>query len=504
MATVAVCSLWLSMSQAFAQPSPSQSSPAMAANDPLSGPTLESRLLAESAAALAAAARKEGDPQRGAIAFHQSLLACGRCHVVADELAGSRKVSIPGGLGPDLTAIPADELDAEIVLSILQPSRKIRQGFETATVVLDSGKTLTGMIVERTPERLVLRDAARFGEVVTLAAGEVEEVRTQTTSLMPAGQVNQLAGRQQFLDLVRYVFEIRSGGPARARELQPPASLLAATLPDYESRLDHAGLLRSLDGDALRRGEKIYARVCANCHGTLEAPGSLPTSLRFAEGKFRNGNDPFAMYQTLTRGFGLMAAQGWMVPRQKYDVIHYIRETYLKGRNPSQYAPLDSDSPTVLGPTSPTRGSPCGSIRARAAFPAAAIGSFTITTRCGLPGLGRASRPLKLRHSSIGAAFISMGDTARTRGFRERSPGPIPSDPVGAGRSIRCRLPSKPASPRTRCSSMTNASSDAINGVMVHCRVHGAAFAAFTTPDCRLSSPMNSAAIVRCWNCRDW
>jgi putative heme-binding domain-containing protein len=348
------------MSQAFAQPSPSlsppsPSPPATAANDPLSGPTLESRLLAESAAALAAAARKEGDPQRGAIAFHQSLLACGRCHVVADEPASSRKVSIQGGLGPDLTAIPADEPDAEIVLSILQPSRKIRQGFETATVVLDSGKTLTGMIVERTPERLVLRDAARFGEPVTLNAGEVEEVRAQTTSLMPAGQVNQLAGRQQFLDLVRYVFEIRSGGPARARELQPPPSLLAATMPDYESRLDHAGLLRSLDGDALRRGEKIYARVCANCHGTLEAPGSLPTSLRFAEGKFRNGNDPFAMYQTLTRGFGLMAAQGWMVPRQKYDVIHYIRESYLKGRNPSQYAPLDSDYLAGL-PRGDTRG----------------------------------------------------------------------------------------------------------------------------------------------------
>ena len=332
-------SLLLGTPRASAQPVPPSQSPA--ANDPLSGTTLESRLLAESPAALAAAARNEGDPQRGAIAFHQSLLACGRCHVVADEPAGSRKDSNKVGLGPDLTRIPADETDAEIVLSILQPSRKIRQGFETVTVVLDSGKTLTGMVVERAPQRLVVRDAARFGEAVTLDAGEVEEIRAQTTSLMPAGQVNQLAGRQQFLDLVRYIFEIRSGGPARARELQPPPSLLAATLPDYETRLDHAGLVRSWDGESLQRGEKIYARVCANCHGTLEAPGSLPTSLRFAEGKFRNGSDPFAMYQTLTRGFGLMAAQSWMVPRQKYDVIHYIRETYLKGRNPSQYAPLD-------------------------------------------------------------------------------------------------------------------------------------------------------------------
>ncbi len=54
--------------------------------------------------------------------------------------------------------------------------------------------------------------------------------------------------------------------------------------------------------------------VCANCHGTLDQPGSLPTSLRFAEGKFKNGSDPLSMYHTLTHGFGLMAPQSWMVP----------------------------------------------------------------------------------------------------------------------------------------------------------------------------------------------
>ena len=79
-----------------------------------------------------------------------------------------------------------------------------------------------------------------------------------------------------------------------------------------------------------------------NCHGTKDQAGSLPTSLKFASGKFRNGSDPFTMYQTLTRGFGLMAAQTWMVPSQKYDVIHYIRETYLKPHNPSQFVAVDA------------------------------------------------------------------------------------------------------------------------------------------------------------------
>lgn len=92
-----------------------------------------------------------------------------------------------------------------------------------------------------------------------------------------------------------------------------------------------------------------------NCHGTKDQPGSLPTSLKFASGKFRNGSDPFTMYQTLTRGFGLMAAQTWMVPSQKYDVIHYIRETYLKPHNPSQFINVDAAYLAKL-PTGTTRG----------------------------------------------------------------------------------------------------------------------------------------------------
>ena len=86
----------------------------------------------------------------------------------------------------------------------------------------------------------------------------------------------------------------------------------------------------------------MYGRICASCHGTKDAVGSMPTSLRFAEGRFKNGSDPLSLYRTLTRGAGMMAAQTALVPRQKYDVIHYLRETYLKPHNPTQYVPADA------------------------------------------------------------------------------------------------------------------------------------------------------------------
>ena len=66
----------------------------------------------------------------------------------------------------------------------------------------------------------------------------------------------------------------------RAILLRP--SVLAQPLPAYENQLDHAGLIAGLDAKSYRRGEQLFGRLCANCHGTHDSVGSMPTSLRFA------------------------------------------------------------------------------------------------------------------------------------------------------------------------------------------------------------------------------
>lgn len=103
---------------------------------------------------------------------------------------------------------------------------------------------------------------------------------------------------------------------------------------------DHAGLMTAWDAASLARGAAIYTQLCVVCHGTLEAPGSLPTALRFAEGPFKNGSDPRSMFETLVKGYGQMVPQPQYSARQKYDVIHYIRETFLR-KNPSQFVETD-------------------------------------------------------------------------------------------------------------------------------------------------------------------
>jgi putative heme-binding domain-containing protein len=302
---------------------------------PTVGQELESQLANVPPEALAVEAKQIGDATRGAIVFNYPHLACTRCHAL--------DAKSPTRIGPDLTNVPLDKRpsDAQLVESLLLPSKRIHPGFESYKIVTTDGRVLTGRIMESDAQRVVVQDAA--GTKTVLPAEEIESRSVASLSLMPSGLVNQMGSRQSFLDLVRYLMEVRDGGLNRALELQPPPSMLVLSLPEYESRIDHRALIQNADQEVLKQGEAIYQRVCSNCHGTLEQPGSLPTSLRFAEGKFKNGSDPHSMYQTLSHGFGMMTPQPWMVPKQKYAVIHYIRDAFLQKHNRSQWTEISED-----------------------------------------------------------------------------------------------------------------------------------------------------------------
>lgn len=106
-------------------------------------------------------------------------------------------------------------------------------------------------------------------------------------------------------------------------------------------RSDHAEIVRGWNAKTLEEGATIYKTLCVVCHGTKEQPGSLPTALRFAEGQFKNGSDPYSMFVTLTKGFGQMVPQPQYTTAQKYAVIQYIRETFLRPHNPTQLKDVD-------------------------------------------------------------------------------------------------------------------------------------------------------------------
>ncbi|MDX2035553.1 MAG: DUF6797 domain-containing protein [Isosphaeraceae bacterium] len=298
------------------------------------GPTMEERLRGETSTALAKAARRQGDPLRGAVLFYRDHITCAKCHVGSDAAPP---------IGPDLSRLGREYADEMIVEAILEPSKRIAESHASHRFALRDGRTFTGMIVEEGGGRVVIRDLATpTYDRREFKTDQIEERAVAPVSTMPTGLVNGLANRGEFLDLVSYVRAIADGGPKRAAELVPVASKLAPPpLPAYERDLDHAGLIAASDDGSYSRGESIYLRVCSNCHGTKTQAGSMPTSPRFASAELRNGFDPHSMYRTITHGFQQMPAQVWMTPRQKYDVIHYIREEYFKRDNPARYREID-------------------------------------------------------------------------------------------------------------------------------------------------------------------
>ena len=106
---------------------------------------------------------------------------------------------------------------------------------------------------------------------------------------------------------------------------------------------DHAEIVGNWNDKTLAEGAEIYKMLCSVCHGTKDQPGSLPTALRFAEGPFKNGADPYSMFVTMTKGYGQMVAQPQYTTAQKYAVIQYIRETFLRPHNPSQFTETSPD-----------------------------------------------------------------------------------------------------------------------------------------------------------------
>ncbi len=100
---------------------------------------------------------------------------------------------------------------------------------------------------------------------------------------------------------------------------------------------DHARLISSWGPESFARGQRLYGSLCQPCHGTPAQPGSLPASRAFWREPFKNGNDPWSIYRTIGNGLGQMPAWPWLSAEMRYDVIHYIREAFVKPNNPANY-----------------------------------------------------------------------------------------------------------------------------------------------------------------------
>ena len=230
---------------------------------PTSAQTLTKQLESEPIRQLADDARRFGDSRRGAIAFYQPTMNCARCHESSKD--GRR-------LGPDLSEQREIKLD-QLVQSILNPSAEIKTGFETALFQLGDGRQLQGILVRQTDSHFLVDRIEQPNEPLQIDREDVEDWKQTKLSSMPDGLANQLADRQQFLDLISYLAEIATNGPERASELKPAGAMSVIPLPAYEAHIDHAALIRSLDDESFELGSETYRLRCQSCHGTINEEG---------------------------------------------------------------------------------------------------------------------------------------------------------------------------------------------------------------------------------------
>ena len=130
--------------------------------------------------------------------------------------------------------------------------------------------------------------------------------------------------------------------------------------------VDHADIISRWDEKSLRRGKSLFQLACAPCHGTNGVQTINPQARPFAVEKFRNGNDPYSMFKTITLGFKNMPSQTWMTPGQRYEVVQFIREAFLRPLNPSQYFKADQSYLQSLPKYDPAQAQSPSAAKARA------------------------------------------------------------------------------------------------------------------------------------------
>jgi putative membrane-bound dehydrogenase-like protein len=135
------------------------------------------------------------EPRRGNDAA--SLNTCSACHRVQGR---------GQWVGPDLSTIGTKYGKDELLRSILNPSAAIGYNFRTLNVALKSGQTWSGLPVEDTPERLVLKTSD--GKRVAISPGDVEERRFSDVSLMPEGLAESMSV-DDLVDLLAFLSGLR-------------------------------------------------------------------------------------------------------------------------------------------------------------------------------------------------------------------------------------------------------------------------------------------------------
>jgi putative heme-binding domain-containing protein len=139
-----------------------------------------------------------GDPKRGrAIYADPKGVGCAKCHRVNGE---------GGEGGPDLSHIASNYKRADLIESILWPSKKVADGYRLTTIALAQGEIVSGVVIDIKNETLTLVDMQ--GRKHIIRQKDIEERTERDLSPMPEGLQSGLT-LEEFADLVAYLESLK-------------------------------------------------------------------------------------------------------------------------------------------------------------------------------------------------------------------------------------------------------------------------------------------------------
>jgi putative heme-binding domain-containing protein len=130
-----------------------------------------------------------GDAHRGKAMFAKL---CGQCH----KLHGEGQ-----DVGPDITSNGRASFQ-QLLSNVFDPSLVIGASYQARTVRTIDGRVVTGLVVEDSEQRIVLK--VQGGKEETIARDDVEAMKVSELSLMPEGIEKQYTA-QELADLFAYI-----------------------------------------------------------------------------------------------------------------------------------------------------------------------------------------------------------------------------------------------------------------------------------------------------------
>ena len=149
---------------------------------------------------IAELSRRKGNVARGLKLF-TTTATCAKCH----KVNGKGKE-----VGPDLSGIGRKLSRTALYESVLFPSAGISHNYESWVVALADGTVVTGLLISRTPDNVTIRNVEAIDR--KMATGDIEELKKQTISLMPA-DLQKLMTAADLVDVVEYLVTLRKALP---------------------------------------------------------------------------------------------------------------------------------------------------------------------------------------------------------------------------------------------------------------------------------------------------